>query len=443
MLEFLTLFLALTAGPQTLELAAGPTVARVDVQLDGERVAQLRTPEWHTTVDFGFQLRPHELVAVAYDRDGKETSRVQQYVNLPRPRAEARLVLHTTDDGPADSAQLTWSALDRSAPEKLEVLFDGQPLDTRQPERIPLPTYDSDFLHVLSAELDFGDGISARTVIPVGGVFGDVTSTELTAIPVLTEHKPPKPEEMAGWLTKNGQPLQAVAVEHGAADLVVVADLAISHDALDKVANRLRRTRYRAARLRPLKTGDDFLFVDPVSFQPRNSEALEMFPVLRLYASDGDVRNPSHPVELFTGPLLRRDLAPEIVAQQRLADAVAVAGLLAASRNRVRCVLLILGQNPPDASQYLPGVVRHYLRSLHVPLIVWTPEEPAEDAPPSPAQAAWGGALSVYDMGTMLPAMNQLNNILRDQHIVWVAGRHLPNQVALVGGKDMRLAGEK
>ncbi len=59
---------------------------------------------------------------------------------------------------------------------------------------------------------------------------------------------------------------------------------------------------------------------------------------------------------------------------QRLAEAVAVAGVRAAGDGRPRTVVLLLSDNPADAGIYGAPEVRDYLRALHVPLAVWSVE---------------------------------------------------------------------
>ena len=68
MIEFLTLFLGIVAGPQKVVVAADTQVAGVELRLDGETIAALEMAPWEFEVDFGTELLPRKLEAVALDR---------------------------------------------------------------------------------------------------------------------------------------------------------------------------------------------------------------------------------------------------------------------------------------------------------------------------------------------------------------------------------------
>ena len=73
---------------------------------------------------------------------------------------------------------------------------------------------------------------------------------------------------------------------------------------------------------------------------------------------------------------------------QRLADAAAVAGLQALAANRPRAVLVVLGEQPKDASRYDAETVRRYLESVRVPLVVWSLKGPKSPAAAEVLEAA-------------------------------------------------------
>jgi hypothetical protein len=66
-----TLFLGLTQGPQPVALAVVGEVAAIELRLDGRAVERLAAPPWQGTVDFGLELVPRELEAVAFDASGE------------------------------------------------------------------------------------------------------------------------------------------------------------------------------------------------------------------------------------------------------------------------------------------------------------------------------------------------------------------------------------
>jgi len=90
---FLTLYLGLVSGKQPLALQADAAVKSIRIVVDGAAVATLTAPPWRAEIDFGSALRPREVVAVALDGNGEEIARTSQLVNVPRPSAEADIVL--------------------------------------------------------------------------------------------------------------------------------------------------------------------------------------------------------------------------------------------------------------------------------------------------------------------------------------------------------------
>ena len=68
---FVTLFLTLVSGPQTVKVAVTGPVAAVEVLLNGESVGVMRGEPWRLECDFG-SLRPLTLEAVAFDAAGNE-----------------------------------------------------------------------------------------------------------------------------------------------------------------------------------------------------------------------------------------------------------------------------------------------------------------------------------------------------------------------------------
>jgi hypothetical protein len=113
-----------------------------------------------------------------------------------------------------------------------------------------------------------------------------------------------------------------------------------------------------------------------------------------------------------------KELAP------RLADAVAIAGLQAIVGSPRRVVLLILGKEEADQSQFDPAAVRGYLRALHVPLVVWASEK-------RPVGDPWGASEKVDNPARLRQAGGRLVSLLAEQRVVWVEGAFLPNELTL------------
>jgi hypothetical protein len=163
-----------------------------------------------------------------------------------------------------------------------------------------------------------------------------------------------------------------------------------------------------------------------------------------LSLSGSPYRDSKVPAELFD---LSRELTPEdggllwyltsfqllrepTGRERRVADAVAVAGLQAATDNDRRAVVLMLGGNEPDASRYAPAVVRSYLAAIHVPLFVWSLY--GADTPAARAWAQGGEPVEdVSSVSRLEAAVARLKAELAGQTIVWLDGRHLPQAIAL------------
>lgn len=431
-IAFLTLFLGLTLGPQPIELSVSGPVAAVELLLDGAPAGRLAGPPWSGQIDFGTSLVPHELVARALDKQGNEIGRTQQWLNLARPPAEVEILLENDPSGRPVAARLTWQSRTGESPSAIGVTFDDKPLVMDPGGRIKLPAWDPETSHVLTAELRFSGALFARRDVVFGGRWGDQVSTELTAVPVRVRpgKQMPPAERMEGWFRSGGRPLTVAAVEEGPAELLVVRDLVLRGD-LEKLisggartaplVNQGQRTSIRDQRSpeyrrfhMTLEKDDALRFVWPVSRPVASQGQLaELFDVSRDFvAREGGLL-------WFLARFSPRDDEP---THQRLADAVAVAGVQALSANRRRAVLLVLSAQAPDVSRSSPALVRRYLEAIRVPLFVWTLGDPA---------AAWEAAEEVSSLGKMRKAFNRLAEELAAQRIIWIDGRHLPQSIEL------------
>ncbi len=465
MVAFASLFLSLVVGFQPVELHVGELVASVEVLVDGRQVGILRRAPWSLPCDFGEELVPHELVAVAYDPSGQEVGRTSQWVNLPRSPAEASLVLER--DGDRAFARLDWKSVVGTEPEVVRVTFDGMELSVSavssasDGHRIELPKHNPRQLHFLRAELEFARNISSVAELTFGGTYGGGSRTELTAVAVHLDsgRKLPAVSQLQGQFRKDGGTLTVVATEEGPATVLVVrdqrarealADLGRSSEAA-KVRHRRqlfgggsaedpRSIRY----MMPLGDGLRLRFIWPVANSRADTEPdLEVFDFSSLLDSrDGGL------FWLLTNVLR----PPSLVGEQRLADAVAVAGVIAARRNRRRAVVLVLDEDTRDASRLEASLVRRYLQALMVPLVVWSPsardgegEEEAGFKKGSGAKKAgrstvWGESRDISSLADLEKAVTDLNRMLGRQRLVWIEGLHLPQDITLVGDSKLSLA---
>jgi hypothetical protein len=156
----------------------------------------------------------------------------------------------------------------------------------------------------------------------------------------------------------------------------------------------------------------------------------------------------------FTGPYTPvdgdvLDLVHRISARaaHRLADVVAVAARELQGSGRRRAVVVLLGDERPDESLFTAAQVRTYLRALQVPVFIWS----AAPVPPRPHRE-WGAARRVSSRHEKQPLANfeiaaaELRRHLESQRIVHLAGRHLPQSIALTeeaAAARLRLAGHE
>jgi len=224
MVGFVTLLLGLVVGTQPVELFVDPSVVAVEIYLDGRSIGVLQSEPWRLPCDFGSELEPHELVAVALDESGEELVRARQWINLPQQPAEAVIVLEEGEDGQGAIAHLAWESVVAPEPTAIEFSFDGHPLAVADPHRIVLPDYDPDRLHFLRAELEFQEGVTSVVEVTLGGAYADEVDIQLTAVPVVLGRraKMPPVEDLQGRFTEGGRVLEVVASEAGPAEVVVV-----------------------------------------------------------------------------------------------------------------------------------------------------------------------------------------------------------------------------
>jgi hypothetical protein len=421
-IAFASLILGLVTGVVPVTVLVNQ-VASVEFVLDGSPVGRRASPPWMVSVDFGRDFEPHELVARAFDEKGEEIASVRQWVNLPRPPAEVVLLPERDSQGRVVAARVSWQSILGAEPESVRVTFDRRPLAI-EGGRVAIPEFDAATTHILTAELEFPMNVRTRQdMVLGGGSAGDATS-ELTAVPVkVAKGRLPSLEKLQGWLVKKGQALEITAVEHGPADVLFVRDLRTA-----EAAHRLARptgipagpggSRYEMR----LAGEDRAQIVWPVARRFGGSSGVlsELFDRSREY----------RPSDIGVHWLLTNLYHPGTDdPPRRFADAVAVAGLQAFSGYSRRAVVLFLGSSDHerDVSRYSPEMVRRYLGEIHVPLHVWSVEKPAG----SPDRSAWGDREDVSSFGKLRNAVGRLKDDLNSQWVLWVAGRHLPQQIEL------------
>jgi hypothetical protein len=110
----------------------------------------------------------------------------------------------------------------------------------------------------------------------------------------------------------------------------------------------------------------------------------------------------------------------------RPATAVGVAGLAAFEGRHRRAIVLLPSFDPPGEDALTPAQVRRYLDRLGVRLFVWNPKSSSR-----PHIDAWGEVKKVGAFELLEDAYAELTDFLERQSIVWLDGRHLPQDVDL------------
>ena len=423
-LTFATLYLGLILGVRPIEVVATGPVADVAFELDGREVARVFDRPYRQPLDFGVEYAPHELVARAHDAKGKEIALARQWINLPRPPAEVQIVLEKDKSGKVVAVGLAWASRMGPRPTGVVLTFDGQPLPVDIARRARLPEYDASLPHVVSAEVEFPGGLHGRADRVLGGGSADEAGSELTAVPVRGPNdRAPSVESLQGRFRKNGEALRVVAVERGPALVFLVRDPAENKEAFRRFGpydHDLARAETR------LEIEDRIQLVWPLAKEiPDQSASNVLFDTAEII----------HGVSTnFLYALLKSGTAPAGAGERRFADAVAVAGVSAAANGSRRAVVLVLGEGDRDHSSRAPSSIRHYLERIHVPLYVWSL---SRGTPPKlPPAAEWNEYDDISTVGKLHDAASRVQNDLSRQSIVWIEGRHLPQDITLVDAGD-------
>ncbi len=355
MVTFISLFLWLVVDTLPVQVAVDPGVASVEIFLDEQSIGVIEGPPWQLMCDFGSTLRPHELVAVARGEDGSEVGRAEQLVNLPRSNAEVQIVFEAGAAGHPEALRVVTESGERLKPLAVFATFDGRALLRGPGDRFALPDHDPRQIHIVSAEAHFPDGVTARQDVTFGGTYGSRVATELTAVPVVTDaDEPPSAEELQGLFSVHGAPVRVAAVERPGARLYVVRD----HGAwpyLQRIGQQTDQ-RSRTISRRTIRQFRDFS-VDPADAElPADANSCHLVLANPTYTRGLMLFPIGQPLDIkrWGLPWLVTHVTSNEVSKsgQRLAEAVAVAGVRAAGDGRPRMVVLVLSDRPSDEGIY-------------------------------------------------------------------------------------------
>lgn len=416
---FTTLFLALVVGTQTVKVEIEGEPERVLFMVDGVEKAADEAPPWRARVDFGDTLAPHVLDAVAFDDEGNEVGRSTQWVNLPRAEAVVEITLIRSDDGAPTGARLVAASSAGGRPESSILMLDGKSLDAGPEGEYALPPLDLAALHFLSASAVFPNGEWGRRDITIGGGYGGEFTTRLTAVPVVSKRRPDR-ADMAAVIRVDGSEPRIEAVEKDGHKVFVVADGDLKYllPTIQPSAN-YRRHLSKIIPENPDPKLDLTFVVRPVPERSgRGRRATDAFSY-----TNPMMITPAAPLDWHLTCL---DIASHDPSTQRLADAVAVAGVRAAATQCPRVVVLLLAEDSTDVSHFTPGEVRRFLDTLHVPLVVLRWGAIVEHDP-------WGNVINLGDRRNLRMPMAEVNRVLSGQWVVWIEGHHPLHRIDVQG----------
>ena len=419
-IAFLTFFLGLTLGPQTVRMTAADSVKQIELRLDGARVATLTAPPWQSTVDLGDGLAPHRLTAIALDASGNAIATIDQKINLPRATSEARIVVSN------GQARILWQSVASRKPQKMSADLDGAPVQIADDLTIALPKKLSPAPHVLRVNIVTTSGDAAEATAVIGSAAAQ-SESQLTAIPLQITDRATKPD--AATLLRSGErPVKVVAIDEVPAEVIVVrapsATEASMRIDIDERTHRRSGGGMNMAMMQGtadrsdvhLGANDTVRFLWPMASEGAGDVKARLFP------SSRSMTTTEHGLRWVVAHVGAPD-----ATELRYADAVAVAGLQAAASHRARAVVLILGSNYRDASALDPIRARAYLESVGVPLYVWLLHD-------EPTATAWGNTVDISTPEKFRSAAEKLASDVARQRIAWVEGDFLPGEVTLANG---------
>jgi hypothetical protein len=429
-LAFVTLFLGLTLGERTVELNVTGPAHHVELLLDQRVAGVMNKSPWRLGLNFGESLIPHRLVARAVDEQGNELARAEQIINLPRPPSEVQLLLDRDETGKPGTVQVIWQSLEADKPKEVTVTLDGKKIALDSDFRAKLTGIDTSVPHLMRVHAVSPSGIVAENEVAFGGGLETTSGRQLTAIPVhvVDKKKTLTLPDLESWLSIGGKPAKVIAVEEGAGDVVIVRhpranESSVFLDPKNMVHQRPVRAVEGEGAVRNPKPQAHYVWPAPVRMATKTPTDLMPVTYPFEFTSEADFKSILVHVAFKADP-----------AHLRYADATAVAGIRALESRRPRAVVLILGGSVRDESEMTPRQVREYLRSIGVPLFVWSFGTPT-------GLIEWGDITDISSANGFARAFSALRDALQNERIVWIDGEYFPSEVSLAaaGAKSIDL----
>jgi len=428
-MRILTYPTGLVTGKLEVRVDLGSGDRPADLYLDGMRVCSLHPESTECPVDLGPDPHVHLLELLREGGSGEKPERAARWVNRPGQEAELNLVLARHSGGRVCEARLGWAHPERQAPAELGVVLDGRPLEILDEHSVRFSCPESAGSHALVASAVFPDGRRAESVTVTGG-FGDRTTVELTAVPLVSEVggaslcalESEEWEAGADPMAESGYEVVFVLDPEFRYRPLLTSGWDIGAEMGGGFFDRLASPSPTTGRSAPAGARKP-----KPSWQKAKSMLFEAERIWYV-APDGGL----HRVNGFAAgrsnwlDLLFKFGTAEIPNQPRIADAVAASGLVAAAGPRRRAVILVLGDRVQerDGSSFTPRQARDYLAEIHVPLIVLRYSKVRDDG--------WPAGLKTTEMVSMARNLGAVREALDRQCVVWFPSHLLPDRLAEV-----------
>lgn len=406
---FASRLLGLVAGAQLIDVQVDSGVDHVQMLRNGAAVATLRKVPGSVVVDFGPDLEPHELTAIAFDRDGNELGRDIQAVNVARPLAEVGVLLNRDAKGQL-VATVRWNHFAQGYPNSIVVKLDGRVIRKDATfTTFPLGPVDMMKIHVVDVEMTFPDRVRTRKEIAFGGSAGysEMVPSEMT--PVAVRQRKAEKDSSTDCLGLGSDTFPAVKIERGEGQALFILNGG-----------------------RGILKGLDAPEPRGNLFTLNDSETVVMNPVAEVIARPGATTRLFNSQTLNGGT--RRVVATTstpTTGPAQIADAAGAAALRALQGGLRRVVVIVIGSDPAaDASVHPPAAMRRYLERVGVPLRVWSLTGPRPDL-----METWGEVRDVSTQAYLTAATEDLRKELDSQRVAWVPVGPL-NAVRLTASAD-------
>lgn len=423
-LQILTFPIGLITGEHWIEVDLGVTQEPAELYLDGMKICTVAASESGCRVDFGEAPHVHLLELIRRRPTGAVAENHLRWVN--RPGQEAELVIKLSDSAPDGvcSGHLVWFHPKKFDPTQIVVTENGNVLrllDDRSTFQFPCNQSDSD--RIITASAVFPDGSRAERV-SITSIFGGESQVTMTAVALSLKDTRRKKENVTE------PPMLGDGVDlanRAGAEVVFV---------LDPKADYRSLLNSPGARVR---IGNAWRKAESSLFNL--SKLWFVLPDARLRRVGGFAWLPE-PVHRLRGPSgkegwLRTFFAVSATPTEgdlRLADAVAVSGLVAASGPQKRAVVLVLGdRQQDDENLFSPAQAREYLSEIGVPLFVLRTGKDRDDG--------WPEGTRITTMYALANALEEIRRQVLSQYVFWFPGERAVASIAADLPDGLEVAG--